>query len=80
MIDRNSVADWGSAKGNVETTTIEYVEAIKHVAKTISQNGYDSRELPWPGNVYFEDISGESSLDLIELIIGATLEHGALKV
>ena len=80
MIDRNSVADWELAKQNVQATTVEYVNAIKKVAKTIAKNGYDSTELPWPGNIYFEDISGESSLDLIELIIGTTLEYGAFEV
>ncbi len=76
LIDRNSVADWKLAKQNIEAMASEYVEAIKTVAKAIANNGYDLREPPWPGNIYFEDISGESSLDLIEIIVATALRHG----
>jgi hypothetical protein len=33
---------------------------------------------PWPGTIYFEDISAESNFDLIEIIIDTTLKQGAL--
>ncbi len=79
MIDRNSVADWETTKQDLEAITIEYVEAIRLVANTIRQNGYDLKEPPWPGNVYFEDISSETSFDLIEIIVATTHSHGALK-
>lgn len=79
MIDRNSVADWEIAKQDVEATAIEYVEAIKSVANAITKNGYDLIDPPWPGNVYFEDISGESSFDLIEIIVAVTRNQGALQ-
>lgn len=79
MIDRNSVADWEIAKQNVEATAIEYVAAIKSVANAITQNGYDLKDPPWPGNVYFEDISGESSFDLIEIIVAVTRSQGSLQ-
>ena len=78
MIDRNSVGDWEFAKRNVEATASEYVEAIKTVANAIAKNGYDLTDPPWPGKVYFEDISGESSFDLIEIIVGVTRRQGAL--
>ncbi len=78
QIDRNSIADLELSKREIRTTTGEYVEAIKKVARSISSNGYDSRVPPWPGTVYFEDISAESSFDLIEIIVGSTLEQGAL--
>jgi hypothetical protein len=78
QVDRNSIADLELSKQEIKATTSEYVEAIKKVAQSIAGNGYDSRELPWPGTVYFEDISAESSFELIEIIVATTLEQGAL--
>ena len=78
LIDRNSIADLEIAKQDIETMTCEYVEAIKTVARSIAENGYDSRELPWPGTVYFEDISAEANFELIEIIVDTTLKQGAL--
>ena len=78
QVDRNSIADLELSKQQIRTTTSEYVEAIKTVAQSIASNGYDSRVLPWPGTVYFEDISAESNFELIEIIVATTLEQGAL--
>jgi hypothetical protein len=78
QVDRNSIADLELSKQEIRTTTSEYVEAIKTVAQAIASNGYDSRVLPWPGTVYFEDISAESNFELIEIIVTTTLEQGAL--
>jgi hypothetical protein len=79
QVDRNSIADLEMAKQQIETTTLEYVKAIKTVAHSISENGYDSREPPWPGTVYFEDISAESNFELIEMILDTAFRHGRLK-
>ena len=78
VIDRNSIANIEIAKQEIETMTSEYVDAIKTVATSIAANGYESRTLPWPGTVYFEDISAESSFDLLEIIVGTTLDQGTL--
>ena len=78
QVDRNSIADLEIAKQDIETITNEYVEAIKTVASTIANNGYELRAPPWPGTIYFEDISAESSFELIEIIIDTTLKQGAL--
>ncbi len=78
QIDRNSIADLEIAKQDLRAMCDEYVEAIKTVARSIAVNGYDSRVPPWPGTIYFEDISAESSFDLIEIIVDTTLKHGAL--
>ena len=78
QIDRNSIRDLETAKQDIEAISSEYVEAIKTVARTIANNGYDSRVPPWPGTVYFEDISAESNFDLIKIIVGTTLRQGAL--
>ena len=78
QIDRNSITDLVIAKQGIEAISSEYVAAIKSVARSIAKNAYNSRVPPWPGTVYFEDISAESSFDLIETIVGTTLKRGAL--
>jgi hypothetical protein len=78
LIDRNSIADLEIAKQEIRTMTEEFVDAIKTVANSIAENGYESRLPPWPGTVYFEDISAESNFELIEIIIDTALKHGAL--
>ena len=78
QVDRNSIADLEISKQEIRVTTSEHVEAVKTVARTIAENGYEPRELPWPGAVYFEDISAESNFDLIEIIVDTTLKQGAL--
>lgn len=78
QIDRNSVADLETARNEIAATAGEYVEAIKTVACAIEQNGYDSTVPPWPGTVYFEDVSMESNFELIEIIVGIARNQGAL--
>ncbi len=78
QVDRNSIADLEIAKQEIEAMTVEYVDAIKTVARAIAKNGYELREPPWPGTVYFEDISAESNFELIEIIIDTSLKQGAL--
>jgi len=78
QVDRNSIADLEFSKQEIRVITSEYVEAIKTVATTIAKNGYEERDLPWPGTVYFEDVSAESNFELIEIIVDTVLEQGAL--
>jgi hypothetical protein len=78
QIDRNSIADLEIAKQDIKAISSEYVEAIKTVARSIANNGYDIRVPPWPGTVYFEDISAESSFELIEIIVDTSLKQGTL--
>ena len=78
QIDRNSIADLEIAKRDIAAITSEYTEAIKMVARSIANNGYDLRTPPWPGTIYFEDISAESSFELIEIILDTALKQGAL--
>ena len=80
QIDRNSISDLDAKRISIKTEADEYVEAIKKVASTISNNGYDNRNPPWPGTVYFEDISSETNLELVEIIVQAAREAGALSV
>ena len=80
QIDRNSISDMGMAKESLKATSIDYVDTIKNVAKSISEKGYDNRNPPWPGTVYFEDISSESDFELIEVIVEAALSEGALEL
>jgi len=78
QIDRNSISDLDAKRQEVKADSINYVEAIKNVAVAISQNGYDSRIHPWPGSIYFEDISSETDFELVEIIVKTALENGAL--
>ncbi len=78
QIDRNSIEDMAATKISTLDTATKYTAAIKNVAQTISKNGYNSKIPPWPGTVYFEDISSETSFELVEIIIKTTLENGAL--
>ena len=78
QVDRNSIADLDIAKKEIEAMTIEYVDAIKTVARAIAKNGYELREPPWPGTVDFEDISAASKFELIEIIIDTSLKQGTL--
>lgn len=80
QIDRNSIKDMAATTKNIQDTSDAYVGAIKNVAKTIAKNGYDNRIPPWPGTIYFEDISSESSFVLIEMIIKTTLKNGVLEL
>ncbi|MCP5085824.1 MAG: hypothetical protein GY952_03335 [Rhodobacteraceae bacterium] len=80
QIDRNSIEDMQAARLDTETAAAQRVGAIRNVAETIARNGYDNRTQPWPGTVYFEDISSESSFDLIEIIISAALDQGNLSL
>ena len=78
QIDRNSIADLEIAKQDIAAITSEYTEAIKMVARSIANNGYDLRTPPWPGTIYFEDISAESSFELVEIILDTAFKQGAL--
>lgn len=80
QIDRNSIEDMDATVKNIQHISTAYVEAIKNVAQTIAKNGYDSKMPPWPGTVYFEDISSESHFGLIETIVKTALSNGALEL
>ncbi len=78
QVDRNSIADLEIAVQEVRAMAAAHVDAIKTVSQAITHNGYESAVPPWPGVVYFEDVSAESSFELIEAIVGTTLAEGAL--
>jgi hypothetical protein len=78
QVDRNSIADLDTEKRNMESLAGEFADAIKRVALTIANDGYESRDPPWPGTIYFEDISAESSFELIEVIFDAARKHGEI--
>ena len=78
QLDRNSISDMDGARADLKVLGSEYVEAIRTVARTIAGNGYDSKVPPWPGTLYFEDVSAESSFELIEILVGSVLREGAL--
>jgi hypothetical protein len=73
-IDRHRTID----QETLRATASDYVQAVKNVAATISQNGYTSTVPPWPGTIYFEDISAESDFNLVEIIIDTANREGGL--
>lgn len=78
QVDRHGISDLAGACREIAEVTGRHVEAIKTVARSIADRGYQSRMPPWPGTVYLEDVSAESSFDLIEAIVGTTLREGTL--
>jgi hypothetical protein len=78
QVDRNSIADLDTTRSETEKYTRDYVDAIKRVANQVVSNGYESRDPPWPGAIYFEDISAESSFELIKTILATALGQGEL--
>lgn len=80
QIDRNSISGMAAKRLSIKAEAEEYVAAIKNVAAAISANGYDSRVPPWPGSVYFEDISSETNFELVEIIVKTALDGGNLDV
>ena len=72
------MVDLNAAVAEITDLTRGHVNAIGTVARSIAADGYDSRIPPWPGTVYFEDVSAESSFELIEAIVGTVLSEGAL--
>ena len=78
QIDRHSIVDLEAARDDIRAVATEHVDAIRTVARSIAEDGYESRLPPWPGTVYFEDVSAESSFALIEVIVETALSDGAL--
>ncbi len=78
-IDGNSIPDLESAMVDTHIASVEKVEAIKTVAEAISVNDRGSYGPPWPGAIYFEDVSAETSFELLEIIVAAALQQGALQ-
>jgi len=79
QIDFNSITNIDVAKEEIKLLSLEYVESIKEVAQVIKKNGYKLRKPPWPGTVYFEDVSSNSSMEIIEIIVDTVLNQGLLK-
>jgi hypothetical protein len=77
-IDRNSIGDPERIKDATRAAAMEKVDAIKTVARRISVDGRESTGPPWPGAIYFEDVSAESSFELVEIILASALQRGAL--
>ncbi|MCP3973797.1 MAG: hypothetical protein GY720_04820 [bacterium] len=77
-LDRNSIADMDIAKEDLRASASERVAAITTVARSIAGNGYESKVPPWPGTVYFEDVSAESSFELIEILVDTATREGVI--
>jgi len=60
-----TAADLELARQDIKDVAVAHIDAIGTVTRSIAKNGYESRVPPWPGMVYFEDVSAESSIALI---------------
>lgn len=80
QIDRNTMADLSLASKDLAATINEHVAGICRVANHLAAHGYRDRTPPWPGTIYFEDVSAESSFELIEVIVGVVLSEGRGKI
>jgi hypothetical protein len=68
-VDSNSVGDIELAKTAIRGTARTYVEAIKTVCESVPLPADNFVMQPWPSHIYFEDISGQSQFEMIEIII-----------
>ena len=79
QVDRNSIADLAIAKSDISSLAKRYVGSIKDVANAIKTNDYKVRTPPWPGAIYFEDVSDNSNMEIMEIIVDAVLSQGPLE-
>lgn len=75
-LDRNSISDMDAKLIEVRENTQRDIKAVKEVTRAIRDQGYINRKPPWPGALYFEDVSAETSMVLIEAIIETALRSG----
>lgn len=80
QIDRNSIPNLDAAKQEMKKTIETNIDGIQTVAKTISASGYTNDAPPWPGVIYFEDFSAETSLELVEVIVATLRELGGFEI
>ncbi len=76
QIDRNSIADLNETKQEIADAARSYVSAIKKVCETIDLPEDNYVTEPWASQVYFEDVNGESQLDLVEIILDEVQRGG----
>jgi hypothetical protein len=77
-IDRNSIGDREAAKRELKDTAAEYAQAIKTVSEALAQNGQPRSALPWPGDIYIEDINAETDLGLVKTIVETAATYGSI--
>jgi hypothetical protein len=68
-IDRNSIADYSTARQEIEETVTEYTQAIRNVSESLARNGKPRSALAWPGDIFIEDTNAESDLELVKTIV-----------
>ena len=72
-LDKNSVADFASAKTELHETAKERAGKIKQVSDALQVQGHSRASLPWPGDLYIEDTNAETNIDLIKaVLVGAS--------
>lgn len=75
-IDRSSIGDREAAKRELGDRAAAYTQSIKTVSEALAHNGVTRSDLPWPGDVFIEDINAESDFDLVKTIVESVAIHG----
>jgi len=79
QIDRNSIEDLDTALGEIRDQTRAHVAAIKRVCETIDLPEDNHVGKPWPSHIYFEDINGQSSFEMVEVILEEVRNGGTFE-
>ncbi|MEM7058593.1 MAG: hypothetical protein AAF557_13445 [Pseudomonadota bacterium] len=79
QIDRNSIEDLDAALTEISEQTRSHVAAIKRVCETIDLPADNHVGQPWPSHIYFEDINGQSSFEMVEAILEEVRLGGTFK-
>jgi hypothetical protein len=69
LLDRNSVANLEVAQNELYALTRERAGIIKQISDVLCARSRPRSSLPWPGDIYIEDINVETSIELIQAVI-----------
>ncbi len=73
-LDRNSNHDIAAAKYELSEVAKERAGMIHLVSQKLNKIDLARSALPWPGDLYIEDINGETDIALIQAVLAGTAE------
>ncbi len=76
-LDRNSVSDIPQAQKELHASANSRTRQILRVSKSLRDTGVPRNSLPWPGDLYVEDINAETSIDLFQAVLDGSKEGNA---
>jgi hypothetical protein len=68
-LDRNSVTDVAAARSTLFYDTQRRAGLIRKVSDALAKEAVPQAALPWPGDIYIEDINAETHLDLLNEVL-----------